>query len=228
MAEAPANDVLAALEPVVDVLDALGVRYRVGGSVASSALGVPRSTLDVDVACELQLPHVAPFAARLIDTYYLDEDMIRDAVRRQSCCNLIHLATMLKVDLFIRRDRPFEDAAFERTTRRPLDPAPGAREFDLTTPEDIITTSSNGFAPAAECPSGNGATRWVCSRSSAVRSIARTCNAGRISSGLVTCCRSRSSRPVAAPDVHAHADGLTADRVTVRPCAPPLPTIAFQ
>lgn len=138
MAEAPANDVLAALEPVVDVLDALGVRYRVGGSVASSALGVPRSTLDVDVACELQLPHVAPFAARLIDTYYLDEDMIRDAVRRQSCCNLIHLATMLKVDLFIRRDRPFEDAAFERTTRRPLDPAPGAREFDLTTPEDII------------------------------------------------------------------------------------------
>ena len=65
MADLPANDVLAALEPVVDAFDALGVRYRIGGSVASSALGVPRSTLDVDVACELRLPHVAPFAARL-------------------------------------------------------------------------------------------------------------------------------------------------------------------
>ena len=138
MAELPTNDVLSALEPVVDALDALGVRYRIGGSVASSAFGVPRSTLDVDVACELRLHHVSSFAARLIDTYYLDEDMIGDAIRRQSCCNLIHLATMLKVDLFVRRDRPFEDAAFERTTRRPLDPAPGAREFDLTTPEDIV------------------------------------------------------------------------------------------
>ncbi len=138
MAEAPTNDVLAALEPVVDVLDKLGVRYRVGGSVASSAPGVPRSTLDVDVACELRLHDVAPFAAELIETYYLDEDMIRDAIRRQSCFNLIHLATMLKVDLFVRRDRAFEDVAFERAVRRPLDPAPGAREFDLTTAEDIV------------------------------------------------------------------------------------------
>ncbi len=150
MAELPPNDVLAALEPVVDALDALGVRYRVGGSVASSALGVPRSTLDVDVACELRLGDVARLAALLIDTYYLDEDMIRDAVRRQSCCNLIHLATMLKVDLFVRRARPFEDAAFERRVRRPLDPAPDAREFDLTTPEDIILHKLEWFRAGGE------------------------------------------------------------------------------
>jgi hypothetical protein len=138
VADPASNDVLAALEPVVDVLEALGVRYRVGGSVASSALGVPRSTLDVDVACELRLAHVDAFASRLVDAYYLDADMIRDAIARQSCFNLIHLATMLKVDLFVRRDRSFEDAAFERYVRRPLDLAPGAREFDLTTPEDIV------------------------------------------------------------------------------------------
>ncbi len=138
VAESPANDVLAALTPVVDALESLGVRYRVGGSVASSALGVPRSTLDVDVACELGLGHVAPLVALLVDTYYVDAEMISDAIRRQSCCNLIHLATMLKVDLFIRRTRPFEDAAFERSVRRALDVVAGAREFDLTTPEDII------------------------------------------------------------------------------------------
>jgi len=150
VAEPPANDVLAALEPVVDVLDSLGVRYRVGGSVASSALGVPRSTLDVDLACELRLRHVASFATQLIDTYYVDQDMIRDAIQRQSCCNLIHLATMLKVDLFIRRDRPFEDSAFERTVRRPLDPAPGAREFDLTTAEDIVLHKLEWFRAGGE------------------------------------------------------------------------------
>ena len=52
------NEIVAALEPVVVALERLGVRYRVGGSVASSALGVPRSTLDVDVSCELRLEHV--------------------------------------------------------------------------------------------------------------------------------------------------------------------------
>ena len=137
MAE-PHSDIVEALEPVVDALDALGVRYRVGGSVASSALGVPRSTLDVDVACELRSHHVDAFVARLIDAYYVDADMVRDAITRESCFNVIHLATMLKVDLFVRRSRPFEDVAFERVVRRSLEVTPNAREFDLTSPEDII------------------------------------------------------------------------------------------
>jgi len=132
------NDVVATLEPVVEALEALGVRYRVGGSVASSALGVPRSTLDVDVACELRHEHVEGFVARLVDAYYVDADMIHDAISRSSSFNVIHLATMLKVDVFVRKPRPFEDESFERVTRRPLDGAPGARSFDLTTAEDII------------------------------------------------------------------------------------------
>jgi hypothetical protein len=138
VADALPNDVLAALEPVVDALTAVGARYRIGGSVASSALGVPRSTLDIDLACELGPSQITAFVARLIDHYYVDEDMIRDAVRRQSCCNLIHLETMLKVDLFVRRERAFEDAAFERCTRRALDDSSVARQFDVTTAEDII------------------------------------------------------------------------------------------
>ena len=132
------NDVVEALEPVVEALEQLGVRYRVGGSVASSALGVPRSTLDVDIACELALAHVARFVAALSERYYIDADMIADAIRRRSSFNLVHLATMLKVDVFIRKDRAFDRQSFERVTRKPLDVAPGARSIDLTTAEDII------------------------------------------------------------------------------------------
>jgi hypothetical protein len=132
------NDVVEALEPVVEALEELGVRYRVGGSVASSALGVPRSTLDVDIACELGLAHVARFVARLSDRYYIDADMISDAIRRRATFNLVHLATMLKVDVFIRKGRAFDVQSFERVVRKPLDVAEGARSFDLTTAEDII------------------------------------------------------------------------------------------
>jgi hypothetical protein len=139
------NDIVAALEPVVDALVELGVRYRVGGSVASSALGVPRSTLDVDVACELRHEHVARFVARLADTYYVDADMIDDAIRRRASFNVIHLATMLKVDVFVRKGRPFEEQSFERVARKALDDAPGARMFDVTTAEDIILHKLDWF-----------------------------------------------------------------------------------
>jgi len=144
------NDVVAALEPVVDALVELGVRYRVGGSVASSALGVPRSTLDVDVAAELGQDHVVPFVARLASAYYVDADMIDDAIRRQASFNVIHLATMLKVDVFVRKARPFEEESFRRVTRRPLDEAPGARVFDITTAEDIVLHKLEWFRIGAE------------------------------------------------------------------------------
>jgi hypothetical protein len=132
------SEIVDALGPVVDALVELGVRYRVGGSVASSALGVPRSTLDVDVACELEQGHVARFVERLVSHYYVDADMIIDAIRRRASFNVIHLATMLKVDVFVRKRTPFEEQSFERVTKKTLDETPGARLFDVTTAEDIV------------------------------------------------------------------------------------------
>lgn len=48
-----APDLLAALMPVGEALDALGVRFYVGGSVASSTHGVPRASIDADVIAGL-------------------------------------------------------------------------------------------------------------------------------------------------------------------------------
>lgn len=132
------NDIVAAVGPVVEAFERIGVAYRIGGSVASSALGVPRSTLDVDLVCELDAGRVSAFVAALDADYYVDGDMIRDAILRRASFNLVHLATMVKVDVFIRKNGPWDVAAFARVVRRPLDTAPGARAFDLTTAEDII------------------------------------------------------------------------------------------
>ena len=102
------NDIVRALAPVVDALDALGRTYRVGGSVASSALGVPRSTLDVDIVCELRDEDVGSFVAALRAAYYVDEDMIRDAIRRRASFNVVHLDTMMKVDVFVARGGAYD------------------------------------------------------------------------------------------------------------------------
>jgi hypothetical protein len=127
----------AALGPVADALDALKISYRVGGSIASSALGVARSTVDVDIVADLRLAHVGPLVARLEADYYIDADMIRDAIRRRSSFNVIHLPTMMKVDVFIVKVREFDQAAFARVTNEPIsDDDP--RLFPLTTAEDVI------------------------------------------------------------------------------------------
>jgi hypothetical protein len=132
------SDIIAAIGPVVAAFETLGVLYRIGGSVASSALGVPRSTLDVDVVCDLQLRHVPPLVAALQEAYYVDGDMMRDAIRNESSFNLVHLSTMLKVDVFVRKSTPWDLEAFSRKIRRPLDVAADGPEFDLTTAEDIV------------------------------------------------------------------------------------------
>ncbi len=99
-------DLLAALRPVLQVLGGLGVRHFVGGSIASSAHGVARASVDGDVVAELGPAHVAPLVAALRDTYYVPEERIRDAVARRASFSVIHLDTMLKVDVFVSRDRP--------------------------------------------------------------------------------------------------------------------------
>ena len=84
-----------ALEPLLETFDALGIRYHIGGSVASSACGIARATLDIDLVADLSESHVRPLFGRLHDAYYIDEDRVRDAVACRSSFKMIHLASML-------------------------------------------------------------------------------------------------------------------------------------
>lgn len=127
---------LAALLPVLECLDRLGVPYFVTGSVASSAYGVPRSTLDVDLVVGLRAAHVLPLCRSLEGAYYVSEDAARSAVGRGSTFNLVHLASMVKVDLYVLKDEPYEREAFARRSPRRI--AEGAPEVFLPSPEDVV------------------------------------------------------------------------------------------
>jgi hypothetical protein len=107
-------DWVPVLAPILRAFNALGVPYLVGGSLASSAWGLPRSTQDADLVAGLQLQHVDPIVDRLQDSFYMDASMVREAIARQSSFNLLHLDTMLKVDVFIRDRNEFADSVFQR------------------------------------------------------------------------------------------------------------------
>lgn len=129
---------LAALTPVVEALDDLNVRYYVGGSVASSAHGLGRSTADVDLVVELVPQKVELFASRLEQAYYLDREAIRDAIRRRGSFHLLHLESMVKIDVYLSRGRPFDRQAGNRTVARFLTGTEEGRRFELASAEDVI------------------------------------------------------------------------------------------
>lgn len=131
-------DIVAAIGPVIDAFERLGVRYAVVGSVASSAHGVARATLDADVVADLRMPDVRPLVDALIADYYVDLDAARDAVQRRAMFNVIHLRTMLKVDIYMLTDRPFDQESLSRGRPAALEPGEGARTYCLGTAEDTV------------------------------------------------------------------------------------------
>jgi hypothetical protein len=145
-----APDLVAALLPVIEALDSLGVRYYVGGSVASSIHGVPRASIDADVIAELHAEHVAPLAARLSALFYLDDARMRDAVERRLSFNLIHLATMFKVDVFVSKGRPFDVEASGRARLESLGESPEAPKARVASPEDTLLAKLEWYRRGGE------------------------------------------------------------------------------
>lgn len=139
------SDLLIALAPVVNVLRDVGVRYFVGGSLASSAHGMARASLDVDLIVELDGRHVPVLVERLHEAYYLDVSRIESAIRLRRSFNLIHLATMFKIDVFVAKGRPFDAMAMQRATPETLGDEPGAPVVPLATAEDIVLAKLEWF-----------------------------------------------------------------------------------
>lgn len=131
-------------EPLVVVarlaraFDALEIRYLIGGSLASSVYGIPRATQDVDLVADLKLPHVAAITSALAGEFYVDADMIREAIERQASFNVIHLATMFKADVFILKGDPWSREEMTRARAEELDVPGGKLAVRFASPEDTL------------------------------------------------------------------------------------------
>jgi len=132
-----AADVLAALKPVVAAFEQLNVAYLIGGSLASSVYGVARSTLDADLMADLLPEQINSLVTLLQADYYLSEPAMREALTRRSSFNLIHLDTMIKIDIFIPKGQPFDRSTLQRKQTAALD-NDDQHLFHMASPEDIV------------------------------------------------------------------------------------------
>ena len=121
---------------LVSGLEELGLDYVVGGSVASSLHGIPRATQDIDIVVMLWGKDVDGFVKRFESSFYVDRDMVMDAIKRRASFNLIHLATMYKVDVFVA-DR--SDLVREELNRRlAVELGEPPRKVWVCSAEDIV------------------------------------------------------------------------------------------
>jgi hypothetical protein len=141
-------DILAATTPIVEALEQLTVSYYIGGSVGSSVHGLPRLTIDVDLVADLRIEHVQPLVKLLEESYYIDADAVRDAIRRKSSFNAIHLDTMLKVDVFIPKSRLLDQEELRRVQLKTLDDSD--RLFYVASPEGTILNKLEWYRMGGE------------------------------------------------------------------------------
>ena len=132
------SEISKAIEQFIITLERLNIPYYIGGSIASSVYGIERATIDVDLVSELRQEHVKLLVQGLKTDYFIDEEMIYDAIRNKSSFNLIHLATMLKIDIFISAGRQFDRKSFERRRKDSISDEPGSVQVFLCSAEDTI------------------------------------------------------------------------------------------
>lgn len=108
------------------VLDQIGVPYVTAGSFASSVHGEPRSTDDVDLVADLRAAHADPLVRALHADWYLSEPAVQDAIARGASFNAIHLATSVKVDVFVVGNDAFDGHRVANGKDVRVGPEPGA------------------------------------------------------------------------------------------------------
>ncbi len=138
------GDLLRVTMLVTAVLDRLGIPYLAGGSLASSLHGIPRATQDVDLVADLGPEQVEPLVAALRGDFYVDDRMIRDAISRSSSFNVIHLATMLKVDVFVPGPEPHAVEEMRRRQRVLVNEGP-TQELSVASAEDVVLHKLHWF-----------------------------------------------------------------------------------
>ena len=133
---------------VARALEAAGVRYALGGSVATSLQGEPRSTNDIDFAVQLASEQVPALVTALGEDFSVDEPALLEAIARRRSANIYFLPLVTKVDLFIRGSEPFDLSELDRTQRIVV--RPGEPALAVATPEDNLLRKLKWFRQGNE------------------------------------------------------------------------------
>lgn len=121
---------------IARILEDLEISYIVTGGVAATVWGRPRYTADIDIVIELVLEKVPKLIKNLFSiskNIYIDEEMIKEAVKEKMEFNIIDPETSFKVDFWPAKDG-FEKLKIRRGIPKKID----RQKVNFISPEDLI------------------------------------------------------------------------------------------
>jgi len=122
------------LKTVVRRLEVAAIPYMITGSIATNFYAVPRMTRDIDIVIELKTVDLDRIMRLFEKDFYIDRDMMANAVKGRDMFNIIHNESIVKIDFIVRKDIPYRQIEFDR--RRTID-VEGTR-MSVVSPEDLI------------------------------------------------------------------------------------------
>lgn len=133
MTELPPDDQTRVLVEVTTRLERARIPYMLSGSLAFSLYARPRMTRDIDLVVDAAGDHDA--LVRLFEgDFYIEAASVLRAVAERRLFNAIHLATLVKVDVVVRKDDAYRRTEFARRRRIIV----GGHPLWVVTAEDLL------------------------------------------------------------------------------------------
>jgi len=120
------------------IFDELDVPYALGGSMASSLLGEPRSTVDVDLAVVMDLAAGEALFGHVDAELYVPVESARTAIRDHTSFNLVDTVHALKVGVFVLGDGLLDRMQIERRVPVEVEIEGKPEEIWVTSAEDQV------------------------------------------------------------------------------------------
>lgn len=125
---------LEVLREVCSRLETAGIDYMLTGSLAMNYYAQPRMTRDIDMVVALAASDKKRFPEIFTPDFHVDAGSVADAVDHASMFNLLHLESVVKVDMIVRKNSAYRRAEFERRQRVALEDF----AFWIVSKEDLI------------------------------------------------------------------------------------------
>lgn len=123
-----------AMKTVVAHLESSSIPYMITGSIAVNFYTIPRMTRDIDLVVELTEADVDKFYSLFEKDFYIDKQVIIEAVRERGMFNIIHQASIVKVDFIVRKESEYRKVEFSRRREISFE----GLNMAITAPEDLI------------------------------------------------------------------------------------------
>jgi hypothetical protein len=128
------SEELEVLHIVHQRLALANIPYMVTGSMAMNFYAKPRMTRDIDLVMEISASDLDHFIPLFQDDFYIEREMIEQALLQKTLFNLIHMPTVIKIDCVIRKDTPYRREEFSRRQTVNIEGNP----LHIVSPEDLI------------------------------------------------------------------------------------------